>query len=731
MATVLGPRPDEAIPPRRPPPAAAAHDARPAVDPPPGPDPQAVWADALLAAQLLALDPHGLGGVHVRAQAGPVRQRWLDRLAASLEASLDTPPAAAGPRPAPAAKTVARSAAQTRPELGSPARMPVAPRKLPLSIGDDRLIGGLDLAATLARGRPVVQRGLLAESDGRVIVVPMAERLATSVAAQLAIALDRGEVQVAREGVSAVEPARFGVVALDEAGIDDEPFAAALAERLGFVIDLRAVGPRDVDAAEASLPELARPGHGPDLAAARARLASVEVPEPVVQALCAAALALGVASLRASWFALQAARASAAWHGRAAIEEDDAAIAVRLVLAGRATRLPAAEPAPEPPAEPAEPPPPPERADADPPPDEPPPDPPPVPEEPLDDRVLEAALAAIPAGLLAQLALGDRSRQRARSRGKAGQARLGGRRGAPAGVRRERPGGAARLSLIDTLRAAAPWQPLRRAQLGLAGRPEGTARAGAGPDARPARPVGRGAVEGPRVHVRPEDFHVRRHQQRSATTTVFAVDASGSQALHRLAEAKGAVELLLADCYVRRDSVALVSFRGAGADVLLPPTRSLVRAKRSLAGLPGGGGTPLASGLDAAFGVADAVRRRGDTPMLVLLTDGRANIARDGSPGRPQAEADARLAARQWRAAGLRSLLIDTSPTSGPLARQLALEMGASYLALPHADARTVSGAVAAAQRSVGGLPAPATPNARGAGADVVSRAPGAADPRR
>ncbi|MCU0773699.1 MAG: magnesium chelatase subunit D [Ideonella sp.] len=722
MATALGHRPGAVAPPGSSSSAAVARQTRAPDGAPEGPDPQSVWADALLAAQLLAIDPHGLGGVHVRAQAGPVRQCWLDRLAASLSAAESAPDPATG--------GASRPGATTRPSVDAAPRPTAAPRKLPLSIGDDRLIGGLDLAATLACGRPVVQRGLLAESDGRVIVVPMAERLALSVAAQLAIALDRGEVQVAREGVSAIEPARFGVVALDEAGADDEPFAAALAERLGFTIDLRAVGVRDVDAADASLPELARPGHGPDLAAARARLASVEVPEPVVQALCAAALVLGVASLRASWFALQAARASAAWHGRAVIEEDDAALAVRLVLAGRATRLPTAEPPPEPPQEPAEPPPP-ERADADTPPDEPPPDPPPVPEEPLDDRVLEAALAAIPAGLLAQLALGDRSRQRARSRGKAGQARLGGRRGAPAGVRRERPGGAARLSLIDTLRAAAPWQPLRRAQAGLSGSPGRDAGASTGPAAPRARPVGHGAVDGPRVHVRPEDFHVRRHQQRSATTTVFAVDASGSQALHRLAEAKGAVELLLADCYVRRDSVALVSFRGAGAEVLLPPTRSLVRAKRGLAGLPGGGGTPLASGLDAAFGVADAVRRRGDTPMLVLLTDGRANIARDGSPGRPQAEADARLAARQWRAAGLRSLLIDTSPTSGPLARQLALEMGATYLALPHADARAVSGAVAAAQRSVGGLPASTTANAPGLRGATVSRASGIADPGR
>jgi magnesium chelatase subunit D len=116
------------------------------------------------------------------------------------------------------------------------------------------------------------------------------------------------------------------------------------------------------------------------------------------------------------------------------------------------------------------------------------------------------------------------------------------------------------------------------------------------------------------VEVRRDDFRVGRFEQRSQSTTIFVVDASGSSAFNRLAEAKGAVELLLADCYVRRDRVALLAFRGRGAELLLPPTRSLVRAKRSLAGLPGGGGTPLAAGIDAAAALADAVRRRGETP---------------------------------------------------------------------------------------------------------------------
>jgi magnesium chelatase subunit D len=175
---------------------------------------------------------------------------------------------------------------------------------------------------------------------------------------------------------------------------------------------------------------------------------------------------------------------------------------------------------------------------------------------------------------------------------------------------------------------------------------------------------------------------------------IFVVDASGSAALHRLAEAKGAVELMLADCYVRRDQVALIAFRGSSAELLLPPTRSLSRAKRCLAALPGGGGTPLAAGVEAATALAELVRRRGETPMLVMLTDGRANIARDGSPGRPAAERDALVAAKQLAARGVATLLIDSAPTPHPAAQKLALELRARYLALPHADARMLSKAV-------------------------------------
>ncbi len=172
--------------------------------------------------------------------------------------------------------------------------------------------------------------------------------------------------------------------------------------------------------------------------------------------------------------------------------------------------------------------------------------------------------------------------------------------------------------------------------------------------------------------------------------------------MHRLAEAKGAVELLLSDCYARRDRVAVIGFRGDAAQLLLAPTRSLVRAKRQLAGLPGGGGTPLADGIDAATALAATVRRGGATPLVVLLTDGRANIARGGKPGRPEATADALAAARAFRAGGTAALLIDTSPQPSEAARTLADTMSARCVALPHAAADALSNAVRHARGSTG-----------------------------
>ena len=117
----------------------------------------------------------------------------------------------------------------------------------------------------------------------------------------------------------------------------------------------------------------------------------------------------------------------------------------------------------------------------------------------------------------------------------------------------------------------------------------------------------------------------------------------------------------------------------------MPPTRSLVRAKRSLVGLPGGGGTPMARALVDARVLCEGLGRRGDTVSLVLLTDGKANVTLEGRPGREQAQADAILAARELAASGVRCLLVDTSPKPQAQARELALAMRARYIPLPQA----------------------------------------------
>ncbi|MEH3116845.1 MAG: magnesium chelatase subunit D [Methylorubrum populi] len=586
-------------------------------------DPAGAWIDGLRAAALFAADPHGLGGLVLRAGAGPVRDLWLDALRENL----------AGPV-----------------------------RRMPPGIADDRLIGGLDLPATLRAGRPVIQRGLLAEADGGAVVVPMAERLERGTVARLAAALDTGTLALERDGLAARLPARFGLVLLDEGqedeGQEDETVPTALADRLAFRIDLTGVSLRDARGFSPAFAE----GNGGDAAGLAPLRADRPAPDPAAT-LSTVAEALGIASLRAPLLALRVARRIAAGAGRAEPDEADLIEAARLVLAPRATRLPG-PPQPEE-ADAAEPPPPEARPEREPgaAPD--------AAAEPADasrrpdEIVLDAVRAALPDNLLARLLAGGPP-LRAGAAGRMGAASASPLTGRPVG---SRPGDPrrGRLDLIATLRAAAPWQGLRR-----------------------------GGGETRRIRVAPEDFRIRRLKRRSETTTIFCVDASGSAALERLAEAKGAVELLLAEAYVRRDRIALVAFRGAGAETVLPPTRSLVRAKRVLAGLPGGGGTPLAAGLDAAAALALGVRRAGGSPVIVLLTDGRANVARSGLGGRALAGEEALAAARLLRAQSLPALVIDTGARPDG-ARRLAEAARARYCPLPHADAGSVSAAVRAA----------------------------------
>ncbi len=536
--------------------------------------------DAKLAATLFTQNPLGFGGMVLRGSS-PARDALVEAIAEKLPC-----------------------------------------RRLPSHVDDERLLGGIDIAASLAAGKPIEASGLLAEAEGGALIVPMAERMGEALAGRLAQALD--ELRVA-------------LILLDDAReVDDGP-PLAMMERLAFHCDLTHSREREAALAGSAAGEAA------------------PLDDDALSAIAVTGSALGVHSLRALIQTSEAARAHAELAGRGAPEQADLEAAARLVLAPRATQLP-------------------------PPPDEPKSDDAPPPEQAetseennqqsadqkLEDKVVEAATAAIPADLLAQLAKGLAPRQAGGSG--SGQRRKKGLRGKPLGARPGMPRGGARLAMIDTLRAAVPWQAVRRHEAG--------------------------ADSGSALLLRKDDLRVRRFEEKAARVTIFAVDASGSAAAARLAEAKGAVELMLAQAYVTRSEVALIAFRGETAELLLPPTRSLTRARRALAELPGGGGTPLAMGLNAAREMAQNVRSRGRTPSLIVLTDGRANIDALGQPGRTQASEDAEAAAKVIAREGVDSLVVDISSRASREGGTLAEAMQARYLALPRADAKTLHAAI-------------------------------------
>ncbi len=504
-------------------------------------------------------------------------------------------------------------------------QMPLRTRRIHPTISDDQLFGGVDIAATLSAGHVVRSHGILA--DAQILLLAMAERTEPNLAARLAQHLDAGDGSC--------------LVLLDEGAEEAEHVPHALTERLAFRVDLADLKLQDVS---------------PIVIPKAEKIQATRVPDEARVALTALAARFGIDSLRAPLFAVRCACAHAALHGRTEVSDEDVKIAAELIYPHRATLVPQEEDSPPEPDTPDHTP---EGAQGE--------ETDQTNELPAGDMLIEAVAALLPKDLLEQLKTKAANRNAAGSG--AGEKRKGNRRGRPLPPRPGRLDGRARIDLVSTLRAAAPWQPIRRK----------------------ARP------DAPGLLIRASDIRLRRFEDKSDRLLIFTVDASGSSAISRLNEAKGAVEILLAEAYARRDHVALVAFRGTGAELLLPPTRSLVQTKRRLAALPGGGGTPLAAGLQQAAELAAISKTKGLTPTVVVMTDGRANIALDGTADRPRAAADSESLAATLRAHQIPGLMIDTGNRPQPQLRELANVLDAPYLPLPRADAQRVSQAVSGA----------------------------------
>lgn len=514
------------------------------------------------------------------------------------------------------------------------AKLPGPQGRIHPNLTDTQLFGGLNISASLAEGRLVRDSGLA--DTPATLILPMAERCPPGLAIRLGQVLDAGR--------------GHALILLDEGAEPEEQAPAALRERLAFHADLTGLHWSEVPM---RLPAPA------DIEDARRRLAQIDIPDEAITGLTVLAARFGIDSLRAPLLAVATARALAALDHADIVGQDHITEAAELVYPTRATQMPkepeheAQDDAPEPPpdseqATDGE-----ETADGD-----------TATADTLPDEMLIAAVAALlPDGLLDRVSAKSRT-AKSLSGGGAGARKRGNRTGRPLPSRPGNPDGRARIDVIATLRAAVPWQALR-----------------------PKHPHAR-------ITIYPSDIRLRRFEDRSDRLVIFIVDASGSAAMTRLAEAKGAVELLLGQAYARRDHVALVAFRGSGAEILLSPTRSLVQAKRQLAALPGGGGTPLAAGLEAAARLADQAGGRGLSPAFALLTDGRANIALDGAASRAQAQQDAHTLCAHLRTVTLQGCVIDTAPRPGAEAAVLAKGLGVDCITLPRADAQRLSKAI-------------------------------------
>ena len=597
-----------------------------------------VGHDQLRLALLLCAVRPEIGGALIRGEKGTAKSTAVRGLAALLSAATRSTGADSGPGLV----------------------------ELPLGATEDRVIGSLDLQRVLRDGEHAFSPGLLARAHGGVLYVDEVNLLHDHLVDVLLDAAAMGRVHIERDGISHSHEARF--VLVGTMNPEEGELRPQLLDRFGLTVEVHAS--RDVDVRVQVIRQRMAYEADPDgfaqryaeaeaelarrIAAARALVDDVVLPDHELRRIAALCAAFGVDGMRADLVVARTAAAHAAWRGALSVEEQDIRVAAELALPHRRRRDPfddpgidsdqldealalaGADPEPEP--------------DPDPPgggqsADDPASQPnsqsagkpqPPRPSAPPSKTFRTRALTVPGVG---EGAPGRRSRARNVS-GRVVTA-TDGSDAAP---------GAHGLHLFATLLSAAE-------------------RAGAGP-------------------LRPQPHDLRRavREGREGNLVIFVVDASGSMAARdRMAAVSGATLSLLRDAYQRRDKVAVITFRRHEARLLLPPTSSAHIAGRRLARFDTGGKTPLAEGLQAAreLVVRERVRDRARRPLVVVLTDGRATAG-------PDPLGRSRIAAARLLAEGAAAVVVDceTSYVRLGLAGRLARQLGAPAVRLEqlHAD---------------------------------------------
>ncbi|UQI44224.1 putative cobaltochelatase [Streptomyces sp. HU2014] len=655
--------------------------------------------DMRLGLLLNAIAP-SIGGVLVRGEKGTAKTTTVRGLTALLPRVDAVPGCRFSCDPASPDAACPDGPHEDAPGEARPARMV----ELPVGASEDRLVGALDIERALGEGVKAFEPGLLAAAHRGVLYVDEVNLLGDHLVDSLLDAAATGSSSVEREGVSVRHASRFLLVGtmnpeegelrpqlLDRFGLTVEVAASRETEERVEVVRRRLAYDED-PAAFAAKWTAEEDALRERIAAARALLPDVRLGDGALRRIAAVCAGFEVDGMRADIVTARAATALAAWAGRTDVTTEDVRQAALLSLPHRRRRNPFDAPGldedkldeilrrfeddePEPEPEPEGP------DDGGPEGDggpdggggEPPHDPelPPQREEsapspqetsqegsrdtsrePAGETSAESAPEPAPGGAAPEapaVAAADPFRTRKfdvpglgeGADGRRSRARTA--HGRTTGARRPR-GALSKLHLAATVRAAAPHQRAR----------------------------GR---RGPGLVVRRDDLREAVREGREGNLVLFVVDASGSMAARkRMGAVKGAVLSLLLDAYQRRDKIGMITFRGSGAEVALPPTSSVDAGAARLERLPTGGRTPLAAGLLQAHEVLRVERLRDPSrrPLLVVVTDGRAT-------GGPEPLVRARHAARLLAAGGTASVVVDCE--SGPVRLGLAGELGSELRA--------------------------------------------------